>query len=296
MSDFDVDSLQEYDIKKRSKNKKNHNYKFTFFLVFVFFILLLFVIIMALPIINKKPQEKMTSIDINRMDVQNLYSYVTYGTRNVRYDKFIYNLKVDINSFTDTEKLYYAFRTITKEDFIDTKQVDSFSNRIYFLPIDTVLSHMKLFFGPNVQFSNFIPFNYVFPFQIRHCNVANLEYNPQNEGYDATFTQFLGDESKENPQYLTQLDSAYEMENGELVLYEKVVYLDLIPKGNNYDVLYYKDFNYTTLLGQDYNISLEQIMVDWRQIEGCSTIKYHFALNNSSYYFVSSEIIDENNP
>ena len=294
MSDFEINSLEEYDQEVQKKNRKEGNNK-TLLLVFVLFALFGFVVLLALPILRKNGSEKLTPVDINKMEIQNLYSYVTYGTRNVRYDIFLFNQKVDMNSFSNTEKFYYAFSFINEEDFINTKNIDSSSNHIYFLSDEIIEKNMKLFFGPNVTYSNNESFNYVFPFQIQHRNVANFTYVPEEKGYEATFTQFLKDDEYE-PQYLTQLDSAYELENEEVILYEKVVYIELVPNGKKYDVLYYKDFNHSTLLGQNYNVSIEQIQNDWKQIEGCSYIEYHFALNNSYYYFVSSEIKDEKNP
>ena len=114
---------------------------------------------------NKNISTEVT-LDLNSENVQILYSYVTYGVNNIRNDKFVKESKVTIDSFSNQEKLYYAFQFAQAKDFSKTDNYDSSNRKIYYLSQNTIREYMERFFGGNVSFSTGEKMTYSFRFKI----------------------------------------------------------------------------------------------------------------------------------
>lgn len=294
MSDFEINSLDEYERKVRNAEERQKNRRTAQIIVIVVSLLLGLIIylIFHFAISKNQKKENYVSLDINSTEVRTLYSYVTYGTRGKRNTKFLYHSYVDMNSFTDAEKYYYAFQFVKKDDFINTKERNSSYQKIYSLPENTLRQYMELFFGPNVKYSNDVHLNYVFPFKIYKSNTAQIEYNSKRKAFDFVFNRNMG-EDEELDDYFTVLDSAYRKEDGTIVLREKVVYLDFQQNQDVYNVLFYKDYQHQVYLGAKEGISSSMInssIFDWNQ-GNTSYIDYSFFLNGVDYYFGSSQIV-----
>ncbi len=107
-----------------SSNKNNlANKKFTNIIVIgsaVLFGIVVFIIVYIVFNPRQPKEEFNKDLDINSELVQNLYSRVTYGINNVRYDKFIKEPIVTIDNLTNYDKFYYALSLAQNTDFLDT--------------------------------------------------------------------------------------------------------------------------------------------------------------------------------
>ena len=294
MSDFEINSLDEYERKVRNAEERQKNRRNAQIIVIVasLFAGIIIYLFFSLLLNRNNKTDNNVALDINSQEVRTLYSYVTHGTRGKRNTKFLYNSFVDINSFSDAEKYYYAFQFLKADDFVDTKKRNASYRKIYSLSDALVRRNMELFFGPNVKYSHDIHFNYVFPFKIYKSNVASIDYNSKRNAYDVVFHSFM-DVDEEMDDYFTLLDSAYRKEDGTIVIREKVVYLDYQQNQDIYNVLFYKDFNHQIYLGAKEGVTSSMInssIFDWNQ-GNTSYIDYSFFLNGVDYYFGSSQIV-----
>ena len=123
--DFKIDD----DFEEKSENqKKNHNIVSTIVIAVVSIIIGLIVFFVSNAFFGKKviPAEVPKDIDVALTDenVQILYDYVTYGVRDTRNDKFIKERNVQLSSFSNQEKFYYALQFAQVEDFEATSVCD----------------------------------------------------------------------------------------------------------------------------------------------------------------------------
>ena len=83
-----------------------------------------------------RPKQESTeqSLSLDNENVKALYSYVTYGTNNNRFDTFVKS-DTNINTFSSVEKLSYALMFAKESDFVSTSRVDSNNNKIIALKI-----------------------------------------------------------------------------------------------------------------------------------------------------------------
>jgi len=235
-------------------------------------------------------------ISLTDENVQILYQYVTYGTEGTRNQKFVNNRQVDITSFSDREKLYYALQFAQVEDFEFTGERNSNKDKIYVLPMKDVMGYMRLFFGPSVTYNEESQMTYPFTFYINKMNVGRMEYNKARDGYDTTFTSSQDLDKKENPvdPSYGQLLHALRKPDGSIVLQERVVYTELRTDNGLYAVNVYKDPEKTELLetiGQLQEGDLDSFNVDFSKYSQTAIVEYTFAFNGQSLYFQSSRII-----
>ena len=97
---------------------------------------------------NKPKEEVETSekLSLNENNVKILYQYVTYGTTGIRNDKYIKESKVDLKSFTNEEKYYYALMFAEVKDFSFTGRFDSDNNKIYTISSRKIKNYMERYF------------------------------------------------------------------------------------------------------------------------------------------------------
>ena len=300
MGDFNYNSLDEYERHERKKAKNSTSYALAKFMVFVFAISFGFIIFLIFNyFINSNTDiETYTELDLNNEDVKILYSYVTYGTRGRRNDKFVYSSYVDSSSFSNQDKFYYALQFVQAEDFVYTGENNSYGKKIYIISDQKIREYMELFFGPNIMYSQDIKMNYAFPFRINKMNVGTLQYNVKKNGYEATFTSFLGAEEIDSPMedYYTQLVGAKRLDSGVLILKEKIVYVKLEEQNGIYTLSIYKDHNRQKLIDQKSGLVSSQLdsgLINLSSMDDTAYIEYTFALNGVVYYFDHSQIIGE---
>lgn len=244
----------------------------------------------------KQPPVVDTQLSLNDDNVQILYAYVTYGTRNKRNDKFLKEQNVTINSFSNQEKFYYALQFAEPEDFTNTGKVDKDNHKIYNISSAKIKNYMQRFFGGQVSYSNNSVITYPFSFQINGQNVGTLTYSIDRDGFDTIFNGLEEDitEEKTVEPYYTELVSATKKADGTYELQEKVIYTETTIADNMYKIEIYKDYEHTMLLETRQNITEEQVKEDPVTIEKykdrAATITYHFKLNGNVLYFDSSEI------
>lgn len=296
MSDFnDIDSLEEYDemVKKEAKNKFLKNL-YTF-MVIIFIVLVGIMMYLIISMVMGRNNE--TALDVNSNEIRTLYSYVTYGSRGIRTDKFVSNSSVDINSFTNDEKFLYALQFANPDDFIDTGSNNSRGRRIYMLSDTKIREYMTMFFGPQVTYSSDIDFNYTFLFRMNRFNNAKLDYNASKGGFEVVFNSYINDDSKANLDgYYTQLYSAGRLDDGRIVIREKIVYLDTQQNGDSYNINIYQDRALTKLIGELSNVSKNDYLsgsIDFSTFPNTAMVEYTFGLSGVMYYFESSRIVGE---
>lgn len=284
-----------------SKLRKTNKFKAIVLGIGIALIIGILVFLVSNSIFNPKREENTQvvykSLDVSDDTVLSLYSYVTYGINNTRGDKFIREQSVDINSFSNYDKFYYALMNASEDDFIDTDSVDSANNKIYTIASSQIDKYMKSFFGPNVKYLNSSVINYAFDFSIDNKNVATMKYNASRNGYDTVFTGVSNREAdKTIKPYYTKLSSARSSSDGKLEMNERIIYTDYTESNGVYTINIYKDYQHTMLIDtkevtSDKLDSLGDLISEYSS--NASTITYKFASSDSSYYFVSSSITNQ---
>lgn len=247
---------------------------------------------------SKKETEQATTtkLDLKDENVEILYNYVTYGTNNTRYEKFIKEQNVTIDSFSNYDKFYYALMFVETSDIVDNNKTDEAGNKIFSIPESKIKTYMKRFFGPNINYSTDTEITYAFSFSSGGKNIATLTYNPTTQCFDIIFK----DTSKNKETtlvepYYAKLTDAYQSSDGTLTLKEKIIYTDAkVNTDGTYNITIYKDYNHTEQIDIKQNYSQELLKSNPITIEDysnkASTITYTFKTYNNTYYFESSTI------
>lgn len=247
---------------------------------------------------GEKTEKPITSeaVSLTDSNVQEAYSYITYGPLGMRYKKFVEEPSVTSSNFTDTEKFMYALSVSTKEDFIATGNKNEQGLNIYSLSNDKLKSYMSKFFKDDITYSLDKPIELTLDYQIDNNNTVTLTYDETSDSYLAVFTT---NKEKTTPliaPYISALAKATRKSDGSLQLQERVVYTDLVKNSeDNYTLNIYKDFSKSSLLETLPNmtsatLSNTQINIT-NYYDRASIITYELKKDSSgNYYFVSSTI------
>ena len=237
-----------------------------------------------------------TKLSLSEENVQILYSYVTYGVKNKRYDKFLVENIVTLDSFSNQEKFYYALQFAEAEDFEATGKLNAANKKIYTISDVQVKNYMQRFFGGKVSYTYTDTFAYPFSFRINGQNVGTMTPNERGDGMSVVFDGYEPDveEAIVEPFY-ADLVEAYKQSDGTYRLVEKAVYTKVDAKGNGYfDVSIYRDPAHTLLIetkqNQNEAIMKANPISAATYSDKAATITYHFGLYNSMLYFDKSEI------
>lgn len=243
-----------------------------------------------------KPVERQ-KLSLNESNVEILYSYVTYGVKNTRGEKFIKESKTTLDSFTNEEKFYYALQFADVEDFEFSGKTNDKNQKIYIISNSKIRNYMTRFFGSKVTYTTDDTITYPFSFRINGQNVGTLKYSKEDKGFATVFDGYEPDISEASgiKKYYTELVAAYKELDGTYTLEEKIVYTDLVKNDDNtYNLSIYKDYDHKSLLETKNNLSDEEIKnykFDIRNYKNkASTITYRFGLNLNTLYFESSTI------
>lgn len=296
MNDFKIgDTVEEQTSEVVTKRLKSKRKVAIIIVVIVSLLIGLTTFIISNAIFNKKEPEAEVdyTVDIKDENVEILYQYVTYGTRDVRNDKFAKEKEVTIDSFSNEEKFFYALQFAEAGDFEFTGEVNQDKQKVYLISDKKIKKYMQLFFGSNIRYKNDIIISYPFTFRINGMNVGDIKYSNNRSGFEATFTSFQPDFKKEEIKnnIVGKLESARTDKDNKLYLKEKVVYTTTTKnEDNTYSIEIYKDYNKEIKLDQKTVSDLDKD-IDISQLENTSTIEYTFALNGTTYYFESSKIL-----
>lgn len=293
----------DFKIEEANKNnKKQKGHMLTLIIVIVIALICgLTVFFVSNKIFGRKTPKKeepvvSTPLSLTDENVQILYDYVTYGTLGKRNDKFLIENSVDLASFQNQERFYYALQFAQVEDFVATDRKDSQGRKIYNISSAKIKTYMQRFFGGMVTYSNNIVITYPFSFKINDQNVGIMTYSEELDGFDTVFDGLEEAKAESNiiEPYYTELTGAYKEPDGSYRLEEKVVYTDIQKEGDIYTVYIYKDYAHTTLLETKPNQTkemLEQNPIDVKYYkEKAATITYIFKIYNTVLYFDSSTI------
>ena len=247
---------------------------------------------------NNKPTTPSTyvgdEIPLNDENVQILYQYVTYGAEGTRNTKFVNNREVNLDSFNNQEKLYYALMFAQVEDFEFTGEYDSNKKKIYTIPNHKINEYMRLFFGPNVTYQPESKFSYPFTFFINNMNVGTMTYNNERNGYDTIFASNKDIGKKGIDSVYGELVSALRKPDGKVVLQERVVYTELRTNNGGYAIDVFKDPEKTNKLGS-LDVSEAQLtdnnVINLSNYASTAIVEYTFGLNGQQLFFESSRII-----
>lgn len=293
------------DENKESEVKKD-NSKLKTIIIVVFAIIVFLVVFLALnSLLNPKTKTKPTNTQVitsekkalNEKNVKILYNYVTYNANGgVRYDIFVKNKKVTIDTFTEDEKYYYALQYAQVEDFEYTGNKDENGNKIYSISERKIKKYMEYFFGKGVKYSTDITIKYPFSFSINDKNVGIITYNKETSSYDTIFQ--MDNDTKEEyivDPYMGKLVEAYKEPDGGYRLVEKVIYVYVKEQSDGkYEVTISKDYEHKSIIESSIDQTeedLKKIKVD-KYIDKAATITYNFKIKEPSnvLYFYSSEI------
>jgi len=296
-----------FGVSENNSNEKNDSIlsKIIPIAIIVVVALIAFVLVFVLTnsIFNKKESKPKTptntteKLSINSQDVKILYKYVTTGTNDIRVDKFVKNEKVDKDSFTDEEKLYFALQFAEVDDFEDLGEHNEKDVALYNISMSKIKKYMARFFGNNVKMDDYVSIDYLFSFKINDLSYAHLTYSEEHEGYDAAFYKTPEEENKLVDEFYTKLVDAYKKpSDGSVYLVEKVIYTDLEENGDKYKLSIYKDFDKNSVI-ETKNVSKESlannpIKID-NYLDNASTVTYVFKpnqLSQNALYFDSSSI------
>ena len=301
-----IDSFEENDTTKKKKKSIIFKNSKTVMIVIVIILSLLigigvFVGSNALFNKGKKKEKEPTTVqlDLKNENVDILYHYVTYGTRNKRYEKFIKNKSVTLKDFTNEEKLYYALQFAQVEDFVFTKKYNEKDQKIYSISKLKMDDYMKRFFGAQVTYTtDDTEITYPFSFRINGQNVGTLKYSKIRKGYETVFDGFQDDIKSTDivEPYYAKLTRAEQNLDNTIVLTEKIIYTTVEEENGLYNITIYKDYDKTKPIEKRTGITLEQLQNNPIKIDNylanAGTIQYKFDINISTYYFASSKIIN----
>ena len=300
MSSFKFgNDLETFDEQQAKKNdKKNRSIIVVVIVALIIGVLSFFISNAILGGSKDDDDNKIVEVSIDDENVQILYQYVTYGVRGTRGDKFLKEKNVSLNSFSNYERFYYALQFVEKNDFKYTGKLDSNKNKIYNISSDKIREYMQLFFGNNISYSSASEITHIFDFKMDGKNVGVLKYSEVDDGFNVVFTGVKDNIEKNVVEpYYYKLYKAEKYSDQTLILEEKVVYTKHVLNNGYYDVNIYSDFGYTKLLDQKNKVTKNDLIrnpikVD-DYIDRASTIRYKFSVNNSVYFFDSSEIIEK---
>ncbi|MBR5369830.1 MAG: hypothetical protein IK137_00840 [Bacilli bacterium] len=292
--------------KNEDNNSNKSGNKFTTIIIIVVaFIVFLIVFLVLNGILNPKTKTTTTKTNVvtsekkslTESNVKILYGYVTYSNNGgPRYDIFVKNKKVTLDTFTEEEKYYYALQYVQVEDFSYTGKNDENNNKIYTISNRKINKYMEYFFGKGVKYSKDVNIKYPFSFSINDKNVGIMKYNEETESFDTIFEKDTTvKETNIVEPYIGKLVEAYKEPDGGYKLIEKLIYVSLRqqPDGK-YEVTISKDYEHTNVIETSIDQTeddLKKITID-KYIDKAATITYNFKIKNTSniLYFYSSEI------
>ena len=299
-----MDSFEEFDESDNSKKRRKKRTNKTIAIVIVVVVSLLIGVLVFVgsnAIFNpSKKKETPTSIqlDLKNENVDILYHYVTYGTRNKRNDKFIKNKSVTLKDFTNEEKLYYALQFAQPEDFVFSKKYNEKEQKIYNFSKIKLDDYIKRFFGDGVVYAT-DDITYPFSFRINDQNVGIMKYSTSKRAYETVFDGLQEDikSTEKIEPYYAKLVSAEQNLDNSITLKEKIIFTELEQVGETYMLTVYKDYDKTNIISRKQDITLEQLEKNPIKVDDyiniCATIEYTFPVGlSNNYYFASSKIID----
>lgn len=302
---MDFKISEDFVEEKNDDNKKKDNGVLKLIIIVVFALIAFILVFLLLnSIFNPKTKAapKTTTVtsekkSLTDSNVKILYDYVTYNANGgVRYDIFVKNKKVNIDTFTEEEKYYYALQYVQVEDFSYTGKQDSNNNKIYTISNRKIKKYMEYFFGKGVKYSTDLTVKYPFSFSINDKNVGIMTYNTTTSSFDTVFVK--EENAKEEyivEPYLGKLVEAYKEADGGYKLVEKLIYVYVKRQADGkYEVIISKDYDHKNIIESSTDqteADLKKIKID-KYIDKAATITYNFKIKDTSniLYFYSSEI------
>jgi len=302
---MDFKISEDFVEEKNDDNKKKDNGVLKLIVIVVFALIAFILVFLVLnSIFNPKTKStpKTTTVTsekkpLTESNVKILYDYVTYNANGgVRYDIFVKNKKVNIDTFTEEEKYYYALQYVQVEDFSYTGKQDSNNNKIYTISNRKIKKYMEYFFGKGVKYSTDLTIKYPFSFSINDKNVGIMTYNATTSSFDTVFVkeEKIEEEYIVEP-YLGKLVEAYKETDGGYKLVEKLIYVYVKRQADGkYEVIISKDYDHKNIIESSTDqteADLKKIKID-KYIDKAATITYNFKIKDTSniLYFYSSEI------
>lgn len=304
----EIESLADYEEYKEEKEKKRRNKEIrpkvskpiAVLIVFVLsFIIGMTAYVISNNIIEKNQPKEVEFIgeqmSLTDENVEILYNYVTYNVPFYKLDRFVREQKVNVSSFTNEEKYYYALMFTDPSDLEFTGEYTDDKSKIYTLSFDAIKRYMSIYFGPNVSFDKNVNMQNVFRFQINKKNVAYIMYNESRDALDVYFIGYddLTNQRKTKSHY-GELISAIRNLDGSITLQERVVYTSLSTQNGFYRIDIYGDYERTILLDTKDNLTENEVYtldVKPSSYQSATLVEYRFAYLNNTCYFESSRIL-----
>lgn len=265
----------------------------------------------------QKPTVTKTELTMADSDVVESYKMLTYGAGGVRDRKYISGIDIDLNSFGNAEKYYFALQYAAKVDFTETDRVDEKGFKIYTLPESSMDIYMQRYFGPDVTYTKDGEVANTFRFRIDGKDTGVIKYNSNSAEFEISLSELReATEKKFIDDVYYYLDSATSYSDGRLILVEKVLFTKAIENDKGtVDVYLYSDYERQNSVGtvnglskdnpENSNITTntDDTTIDASKYanlpkafsideykDKCGTITYNLKLGERGYYFVNSEI------
>ena len=260
-------------------------------LVALFFGITVFVIVSLLINKNTPKEEAIKQIDIEDNTVQELYKKVSYNELNTKDPIFIQNKSTDSESMSNKDKYLLALSLVDEKEVLDTNTTKE-DKKVYSITPDVIREHMKDIFGDGIKYTRDTTIDsYVFSFDKDGLNTASIKYDQTAARYEVIFNSKTEEnDTPLNRNYYSELSKAENVE-GNLVLTEKIVYVNCIANeedDDTYSCELYKDYDKTIKLEEKNNISKKGILLD--SLKETNIIKYEFENSNNKYILKSTEI------
>ena len=295
---------EDFQEEEEIKEEKKDNSKLKLIIIIVVAVIAFILVFLLLNgIFNPKKKTTNTPVltsearPLTESNVKILYNYVTYSaTEGPRYDIFVKNKKVTLDTFTEEEKYYYALQYVQVEDFEFTGDLDENKNKIYSISNNKIKKYMEYFFGKGVKYSTDLTIKYPFSFSINDKNVGIMKYDDDTDSFNTIFEKDTSTpETYAVEPYMGKLVEAYKDPDGSYRIIEKLIYVHAKKQSNGmYEVTISKDYDGENVIES----SIDQTEDDLKDItiskylNKAATITYTFKIKDTSnvLYFYSSEI------
>ena len=247
---------------------------------------------------NDQKKENVTGISstlsIDDPEVKKIYALVTYGRDSNSLNKYLKEQSVTLKDFSNYEKFYYALSLLSEKQVKEIKNSDSSLPREYYISDMDMDLLIKSYFGNEVEYLKQGTLPVILSLGFDSFNQLFLKYNINKERYETSLTKVSFAPDRMIPISLYGLESATLLDDGTIVLIERVVYVNSSVNNNLVSYQVYRDYNHTMLIDSRANITLDEYQKKPLSIDDYMTkgniITYKFKKSNDQYYFYQSKI------
>lgn len=255
--------------------------------------LLVFIIFYVVFNPREKVKEVNSNLDLGSSQVEELYSYVTYGMTGTRYEKYIKEPTVTLKDFTNYDKYYYALSFVKNEDFHEAGTTVGTAGA-YTLNVDKISTYMRKYFGDDVEWEKNTSIPYIFLNVDKYTNnTGTLKYDDSSKKYNIVFTSKNTKrlQTLASKKFFAELVKAKQVTENEIELVENIIYSKCSQnQSKTYSCTLYKDYENTVRIGEKIGVSLDT-EINFEEYPEHSQIIYKFKKSSEGIYVFNSSRI-----